>query len=91
MSTMLRSRSAFFGVGILVGIFSFWGAMSVGHSTQPGSYAAALPSPVLPAKSATTTSGASYSAASILVSKVDTDSSLDDYQLERASCCAGEK
>jgi hypothetical protein len=90
MNTVLKSRSTFFGVGILVGIFSFWGALGLGHSTPTGDYAGTLPSAVLPAENATTTSGPSYSGASILVWKGDTDSSLNDYQLERAACCAGE-
>jgi len=90
MNTMLKSRSAFFGVGILVGIFSSWGALSFGNRTQTSDYAGTLPSAVLPAENATTTSGPSYSGASILDWKGATDSSLNNYQLERAACCPGE-
>lgn len=90
MHTMLRSKSTFFGVGILVGIFSFWAASSLGHDTQTGAYAGAALSAALPAGSATTASGPSYSGTSSLVWRGHTDSSLDDYQLERAACCPGE-
>lgn len=90
MNSVLKSRSTVFGAGILVGIVSFWGALSLVHSTQTSGYAGTLPSAVLPAENATTTSGPSYSGASILVRKGDTDSSLNNYQLERDACCPGE-
>jgi hypothetical protein len=90
MNTILQSRSAFFAVGILVGIFGLWGALSIGDGPQIGVYARTLPSAVLPAETATTTSGSSYSSAAILVRDDRTDSSLSNYQLERDACCLGE-
>jgi hypothetical protein len=90
MNIMLKSRSTFFGIGILVGLFSFWGVLSLGHSTPTVEYAGTRPSAVLPAENATTTPAPSYSGASILVWKGDTDSSLNNYQLERDACCPGE-
>ena len=89
MKAMLRSKSTFFGIGILVGISGFWGALSLGHNPQNGDYVTTLPTAVLPAKNATTTSGLVYPGTSI-VWKGDTDSSQSDYQLERAACCPGE-
>jgi hypothetical protein len=90
MNTVLKSKSTFFGVGILVGIFMFWGMLNVGRSTPTVEYAGTRPSAVLPAENATTTLAPSYSGASFQVWKGDTDSSLNNYQLERDACCPGE-
>lgn len=100
MKTVFQSKSAFFSLGVVAGIMGFWGVLSLGYGSQTGDYASAPPAAVLPAENASTPPAAvfpaekvtiSYSGASILVWKGDTDSSLNNYQLERDACCTGAK
>ena len=92
MNTILRSKFSFFAVGILVGFFGLWGALSLGHGPQIGlAQARPLPAAVLLAETATTTSSPGYSGATMLFWEANTDSSLENYQLERDACCPGER
>lgn len=89
MKTVFQSKSTLFGLGVVAGILSFWAALSLNAGSQVGYYAGTQPAAVLTAGNVTLTSGATYSGASILVWKDDTDSSLNNYRLERDSCCYG--
>jgi hypothetical protein len=89
MKFVFQAKSTLFSVGVVVGILGFWGVLSLSAGSQTGIYASTPPAAVLPAENAAITSGASYSGASILVWKDNTDSSLNNYQLERDACCPG--
>lgn len=86
---VFQSKATLFSLGVVAGILSFWGVLSLGEGSQTGDYARTPSAAVLPAQNVILTSGASYSGASILVWKGDTDSSLNNYQLERDACCPG--
>ena len=93
MNAILRSKFSFFAVGVVVGFFGLWGALTLGAGSQIGLVQArALPAAVLVAETAaTTTSGPDYSGANTLFWNGNTDSSLENYQLERDACCPGER
>lgn len=90
ITTNFHSKSTLFSLGIVVGILSFWGALSIGEGSQSGNYVRTLPAAVLAAENVTITSSPTHSGASIRVWKGDTDSSLNNYQLERDACCPGQ-
>ena len=92
MNAILRSKFSFFAVGVVVGFFGLWGALTLGAGAQIGLVQArALPAAVLAAETAATTSSPGYLGATILFRKGNTDSSLENYQLERDACCPGER
>lgn len=87
MNTVFRSKSTFLSLAVVAGILGVWGVLSLSVGGQTGDYASTPPAAILPTEKAAIT----YSGASVLVWKSDTDSSLTNYQLERDACCTGAK
>ena len=89
MKAIYQSKPGLFSLGVVVGILSFAGVLSIGEGGKIGNYATAHPVAVIATEKAAITSGPSYPKTSIQIGETGTDSSLNNYQLERDACCPG--
>ncbi len=87
--SLFRSKPGLFSLGIVVGILSFAGVLSIGEGSQAGSHATTLSPAVLPGGNAATSDASSYVGAVVKVWMNNSDSNFDNYQLERDACCPG--